>query len=453
MKAKLEQEVSHLKLGDRRRSKRFEKIVSRFVNSPSSSISQRGYDWSEIKGSYRFFNNEHVKESALMEGISKATHERCVQNEVVLCIQDTTDVAFDSSAEGLGYLDHGLGKGLMAHNILAIDSWGCPLGLLHQNIWARDHQQMGKTGGRRQRPVNDKESYRWLQGVKDSEHLLSDCKKMISIADREADIYELFALLRAPNSELLIRARHDRKTLLGNKMWAEVEQQALLAQFDLQVGHPRSEESRVAKMSIRAAMLVLAPPCHKEHLPAIFVYGLLVREESDCAAGKPLEWMLVTSMRVDNAQMAMQLVKWYSYRWRIERFHYILKSGCRLEVLQLHKVAALRKAIILYSLCAFKLMQLLYESRINADQPATNFLSEQECQVAYTCQYKAKLVQNLPLSLAKAVWLIARMGGYIGRNNDGPPGIKTLWRGLQKLQNILQFNHIVASTYPHSSSG
>lgn len=282
--------------------------------------------------------------------------------------------------------------------------------------------------------------------------MLTACKNIVTVADREADIYELFAMPRARNSELLIRATHDRKTLLGNVIWKEVEQQQVIASFDLEIGDPRTGEMRTVKMNIRSSMVLLAPPKTKAHLPAIIVHGLLVSPQ-DVTAQKGLEWRLISSTPVENEQTAIQFVRWYSYRWRIERFHYILKSGCRLEELQLRTLPALRKAVVTYSLSAFKLMQLLYESRVNPEQQATNYLSEQECQAIYIYNYKVKLLPKTTFTLSKAVWLIARMGGYIGRNNDGPPGIKTLWRGLQQLNTIMQVYHVTPPSYPHFGFG
>lgn len=452
MEVNLQEESCHLELGDKRREKRFVKIVEQLVNNPQRNICDRCYSWPDIKGTYRFLSNNNIKESALMDGISQATRERSLQKELILCLQDTTNIAFDSSADGLGYLDHGMGTGVMAHNILAVDDQGCPVGILHQNIWERDLSQRGKAKNRKERDITEKESNRWPQGLMACEKILSDCKKMVTVADREADIYELFAMPRAANSELLIRAVHDRKTLLGNTIWEEVAQQRIIGSFNAEIGNSHTGEITTVKMQIRTGMVLLAPPKTRPHLQAIIVNGLLVRQE-DATEQKGLEWRLISSMPIENEQMAKQLVKWYSYRWRIERFHYILKSGCKLEQLQLRTLPALRKAVITYSLAAFKLMEMLYQSRINPQQPATNYLSEQECQAVYIYNYQTKLVSNTSLTLSKAIWMIARMGGYIGRNNDRPPGIKTLWRGLQNLHSIMQVYQVSQPTYPHFGFG
>jgi hypothetical protein len=454
MNSHIEEELEHLHLGDLRRGRRFAKLLNQLVNNPASSITDRQYDWADVKGAYRFFSNENIKAPAIADAINKATLQRCLQNDTILCIQDTTNISFESSpAEGLGYLDRGYSTGLMSHNILAVDVKGIVLGILDQNIWARDIAQMGKTKRRNQRPISEKESNRWIEGLQHCERLLADCKKIITIADREADIYDLFARRRAINSELLIRATRDRKTLLGNSMWKEVEQSKQIARFELEIGNPLTGELRMGQMIIRTAMVLLAPPVNKASLPAICVHGLIIIEENAPKDHKPLEWRLISSMPVESPEMAMQLAQWYTYRWRIERFHYILKSGCKLEDLQLRTIDALKKAVLMYSLCAFKLMQLLYESRLNPEQPCTNFITREESEVIYIYNNKVKLVQKQPLTLSKAVWYIARMGGYPGRNNDGPPGIKTLWKGLQKVHTLMQIYGHNLPGYPQNSFG
>src|SRR4051812_36937801 len=212
MRVDLSVEMKHLKLGHKRRNIRFSRIVNRIVSNPSSSIPQALYDWAEVKGAYRFFSNDKVDVQVISTAIEEATKERCKNHQTVLSIQDTTNVCFSSSAEGLGYLDHGEGNGFMVHNTMAIDTQGCPVGLINQKIWVRARAEMGKRKTRAGRSIEDKESYKWIEGIENAEKVLKD-KHIIHIADREADIYELFTRPRAANSDLLIRATHERKTI------------------------------------------------------------------------------------------------------------------------------------------------------------------------------------------------------------------------------------------------
>ncbi len=442
MRIKIEEELRHLDLGDKRRNERLGTIIEQIVSQPGMSIPQLGYSWSDTKMTYHFYNNDKVSEDEVSKCVQKATVDRCLQAPIVLSIQDTTSANFNSSAAGLGYLDHGMGEGLMVHNTLAVDEQGCPLGMLYQKIWARDKSEMGKKKTRQQRAIKDKESYRWLESMHKVDDLLKeedslkDRPKIIHIADREADIYELFSEPRSANSELLIRCSHDRKTLLGNSMWQEIESEAVLATFELELPNSNSETVRKVQMEVKSGMVLLSPPKDKRGLPALMVYGLLVREVN--ATEKGLEWRIITTMPATIAEQALTFVRWYSYRWRIERFHYILKSGCRLEDLQLRNVKALRKAVVVYSLSAFKLMQLLYQARINPDQPCTTYLEKEEWQLLVSVHSKSPVVSRETPTLQQCVIMIARLGGYLARNNDGPPGIKNLWRGLQQLNAMVK---------------
>lgn len=436
MQVDLNNELSHLSLGDKRRDNRFIKIVRNKIGQPNAGIAELGEDWSDIKMTYAFYDNDKVSELAIAECVEQATVDRCLKKKTVLNLMDTTSINFSSSAEGLGYLDHGAGEGLMVHNSLAVDESGCPLGLLSQKIWARDKSEMSKTKFRGQKQIDQKESYRWIESMQQAEQRLQGHCLVVHIADRESDIYELFATARPVNSELLIRATHDRKTLLGNKMWEEVEQQPVLSSFELAIPKTTTEEMRKVPMEVRVSMIVLSPPNHKQQLPSLIVYGIVVKEAGK--KEKAIEWRLISSLPVNTAEQGMQYVRWYSYRWRIERFHYILKSGCRLKDLQLRNVKALRKAIRVYSLCAFKIMQMLYLSRSCPDQPCTTYFSDIEWKVLSGIDNKSPVISPRPPTLQQCVRMIAKLGGYIGRNNDGPPGVKDLWRGLQKLNTILK---------------
>lgn len=434
MRVDLHDEANHLFLGDKRRNDRFISIVEHKVNQPLESIPQMGESWSDIKMTYAFYDNDKIPESQIADCIERATVDRCLRSKIVLNVMDTTSISFSSSAEGLGYLDHGRGEGLMVHSSFALNEHGCPLGLLHQKIWSRDKSEMGKKKFRKQKHIAEKESYRWIESMQEAENLLAGIDLVVHIADRESDIYELFATPRRQGSELLIRAVHDRKTLLGNSMWKEIEEQPVLTSFEVEIPKVTTEEVKKVKMNIKAGMVLLSPPNNKTQLPSLIVYGIIVQSTNTSSA---LEWRLISTMPVQTAQQAMQCVSWYSFRWRIERLHYILKSGCRLEDLQLRRVKALRKAILVYSLCAFKIMQMLYLSRINPQQSCINYLEQDEWELLCCLNNKSPIPCHHPPTLQQCVIWIAKMGGYLARNNDGPPGVKNLWRGLQKLNTIL----------------
>ena len=436
MEVDLALELKYLDLNHEQRNARFSHTVNQLVNNPNSSIPQASSNWADTKGTYRFFSNKRVSIAAINTSITKATGERCEPYDVVLSVQDTTNVHFSSSAEGLGYLDHGRGNGFMVHSAMAIDDQGCPIGLLHQKVWARDKMTIGKTRIRTELDIEQKESYKWLEGIKASEGLLKNNKCIIHIADREADIYELFTMPKAANSEILIRATHERKTLLGNTIWEEIEAERAIAHFEVEIENPVTGLTEAIAMTVRTGMIILAPPKKKPQLSAILLYGIIVTE-SNPKTDKPLEWRLISTIPAKDEEQALQLVKYYTYRWRIERFHYILKSGCNLEELQLRDADALHRATLTYCLCAFKLMQILYQSRIKPDQPCSEYFTKMEWSILAMVHYKRRIISKQPLSLKLAVTIIAKLGGYIGRRNDGPPGIKNIWRGMKQLHAMM----------------
>jgi hypothetical protein len=213
-------------------------------------------------------------------------------------------------------------------------------------------------------------------------------------------------------------------------MWKEVEAQPVLSSFELGIPKVTTEGIGKVQMEVRVSMIMLSPPVNKPEQLSMIVYGILVKEIGKKEKG--LEWRLISTKPVNTASEALHFVQWYGYRWRIERFHYVLKSGCRVEELQMRNVKALRKAILVYSLCAFKIMQMLYSSRTEPDTPCTKYFSELEWKVLRSISSKSPVTNPRAPSLQEMVKEIAKLGGYIGRNGDGPPGIKNLWKGLQQ---------------------
>lgn len=438
MQALLKEERAHLSLGDERRNKRFISMVERKVSQPAASLPELGSDWREVKRRYEFYHNEKVQEAQWAAVVEKATVDRCSGHAVILHVLDTTNVRFSCHAEGLGYLDHSVAEGLLVHPSLLLDGAGGPLGLLHQKSWARDKKEMGKKKWRAKKAITEKESYPWIESLQKAEQRLREVPLLLHIADREADLYELFAPPRRPGLELLVRATHARSTLLGHSRWQEVDAQAVLYSFELEVPKVRSEEVSKVQMQLKAGLVMLAPPKCKAHLPALIVYGIVVEEVNPPPGEEALLWRLLTTLPVESATQALQLVRGYSYRWRIERFHYVLKSGCRLEDLPLRHGNALRKATILYSWCAFKIMQLLYLSRPPPTLSCTGFFVEEEWTLLTRLAQKHPVVSGPPPTLKQCVIMLAKLGGYLARNNDGPPGSKNLWRGLQKFTVCLE---------------
>ena len=371
----------------------------------------------------------------------------------MLAIQDTTDLDFTHhpATAGLGPLDHPALRGLKVHSVLAVSEAGIPLGLLHQAVWARDPEQVGKRHQRRQRKTADKESQRWLTAVQESEGAAPAGTTVVTVADREADIYDLFALPRRPGSELLIRAAHDRRVNEVGYMWETVGRAPVAGQYTFTVQRKEDVPARQATMSVRFTQVQVQPPRNRRpraSLPAVPITVVLAQEESAPEGVNPLQWLLVTTWAVTTFEDALHCVRWYSYRWLIERYHYVLKSGCHVEELQLEMAERLEKALATYCIVAWRLLWLTYEARRIPEAPCSLALETHEWQALYCTIHKTPVPPAEPPALQQAVSWIAQLGGFLGRKSDGHPGAKTIWRGLRRLNDIAATWQLLYSSPP-----
>ena len=406
--------------------------------APASSIPERSDTWGQCKATYRFLANESVSTEALGKLMNQSTAANCASHQKIVLCYDTTNVAFSSSsAKDLGYLDHGGGSGLMQHSTYCSTVEGHCLGLLAPEIWARDPKDKGKAKQRRSKPIEDKESFRWPKAIKAAEDLLTD-HSLIHVADREADIYEIFTAERKEGSSLLIRATHPRKISGGELLWKHLEGQRAAAVFDLPVKQ-KDGTTKVHTMEVRYGSFELQPPVHRKKLGAVKVRAVLVTEKGSTGAKGKLRWQLLTTLSLEDAAAAVEVVRLYSLRWNIERFHYVVKSGYGLEGLQLRTAAGLKRAMLLYSIGAIRLMQLQDGARGNPEADVEQYLSQEECralEVLDPDKGKGKAGKRIK-TVGGAVWVLGRLGGFLGRKCDGQPGIKNLWRGIKKLNAVI----------------
>ena len=212
MKSWAEEELKYADLGDRRRNKRLVKIVSDLAEQPNATVPQACGDWAGTQAAYDFWANPHILAEAIRDSHQQSTLDRVKQHETILAIQDTTELNFThhKSKKGMGHLDSRTSRGLKVHSVFCVSETGVPLGVLNQQVWARDISDIGKKHSRRKRETKDKESQRWLDSLSATEAVKPPDVKVVTVADREADIYDFLAKPRERNSELLIRAYQNR---------------------------------------------------------------------------------------------------------------------------------------------------------------------------------------------------------------------------------------------------
>ncbi len=206
---------------------------------------------------------------------------------------------------------------------------------------------------------------------------------------------------------------------------------------DLRRGDDRPP--RRAVLTIRFATLEIAPPSthpRRKQLPDLRLTAVLAEEEDPPAGQKPVRWWLLTTLPIEGLADAVQAVTWYTLRWLVERYHYVLKSGCRIEQLQL-ETAALERALATYAVVAWRLLWLTYEVRRDAEASCEAVLPRAQWELLHRVVHKTDTVPESPPSLREAVRQIARLGGFLGRKGDGEPGVKTIWRGLRRLDDLV----------------
>ena len=443
------EELKDADLGDARRNRRLVKIVSDLAAQPNSSVSQASGNWGATQAAYDFWANPRVKADDIITAHQTSTIYRVQAQQVVLAVQDTTELNFTHhpGKKGMGYLDSSKSRGLKVHSTFCVSSQGVPLGLLNQQVWARDIKELGKKHLRHKKEIKDKESQRQDSALGDTEAVIPDESTVVTVADREADIYDLLIAPRSPNSHLLIRASHNRYVQSLECSGAPSNQRLLdalapcpvMGQLTIEVHPQPDQEAREATLTVRATSVAIQPPkghLNYQKLSPISIQVIQAMENNPQTGVKPVSWLLLTTLPIVSFTNAVQCLRWYSYRWLIERYHFVLKSGCRLEQLQLETADRIERALATYTIVAWRLLWLTYEARYNKDATADTVFQTYEWQALYCHIHSTPTPTESPPTLNQCIRWIARLGGFLGRKRDGEPGVKTIWLGLRRLHDI-----------------
>lgn len=440
----VEAEMETLELGDPRRSARVKRMIEQFWAKPEASIPQASGSLADTKAAYRALGSEEVSAEEIRRAHARATAERVRGLRRLLVVQDTTALSFNTRAQtrGLGRLTKEGSRGLLVHSGLAVTPEGLPLGIVHQQVWAREEAER-KRQTRRNRLVEEKESFRWLETVDAVDSLLGGETEVWVAGDREADLFELFTMPRRAGVHLIVRAAHDRKVESEEAQYLleAVEGAPVLGEMEVAVPRSRKRQARTATLRVQAITLRLEPPRNhlgRGDLSPLRVSVVRVREMETTPAGEePVEWLITTTVPVHTLACAVEIVEAYAQRWKIERYHYVLKSGCRVEELQLESADRIERALAIYTVVAWRLMYMTYVARIAPELPCTTVLEEDEWQALFVVGSRRPkpLPEKVP-TLGEAVRMIAMLGGFLGRKGDGEPGIQSIWTGFRRLMDF-----------------
>lgn len=440
-------EFAHAELGDDRRTERLLMIATAFAQHPTASIPQACGPGPAIQGAYRFFENEDIDPEAIREAHQQSTLERVSRCPVVLALQDTSSLNYSSHPKTKGLGPIGTQRqnitGLLLHSTLTVTPTGQPLGVLHTSVRARDPETAGCARQRHSKPTAQKESQKWLDSLSACQQLASQCPNtlLVNVADREGDLYDVFAQAldnsESPNVHLLVRSNHNRK-LVGEDhlLWDVVAQRRSSGQLKVSVGRRAEQPARIATLRIRFSPVTLQAPLRKAGQPPLKLWAIQAREERPPKGSTPIEWRLLTTLPITCLEDACRSVGWYAQRWQIEVMHKVLKSGCKIEQRQLETAARLERVLAVDQVVAWRLLAMCKAAREQPDEAVSAWLSQAEWQALWSHVHQRLQPPETPPSVRQAVRWIGQLGGFMARKGDGQPGPITLWRGLQRLNDL-----------------
>ncbi len=435
-------------LGDERLNRRAALLLERLSSEPQLSIPAACKGLAETTAAYRFFDNERVSPEKMLQPHVEATLERIRHCERVLLVQDTTELDFTGRRAGgeLGPLNWPDRVGLFDHSMVAFSPEGLCLGVVGAQIWTRQGPPQNRL--RKSKPIQKKESARWIDGYKEACRIARQAQDtlIVSVADREGDIYELFveaqrAAARGNKAKWIVRSCQDRslpqlepgERYRHKKLRAAVRAAPLLGTRTCTVPRKQNRPAREAILQVRAASVRLKPPFRKgSKLPPVEVRAVMATEVDAPKGCEPLEWLLLSSLPASTLQEACQIIDHYLVRWQVETYFRVLKGTCRVEALQLRSVGRLKRCIVVKKIAAWRTLFVTHLSRVCPHAPCTVAFADAEWKSVHMVSEGGPLPAR-PLTLRRFVAMVAALAGYLGRKGDGPPGATRLCTGLQSM--------------------
>ncbi len=466
---RISRELRGADLGDPRRSRRLVEVASQMAQAPERSPGAACGGWSEAMAAYRLLASEQVTPEKILTPHRRALLERAAAQPCIAVIQDTSEMDFTvmKHMHGCGPLNDEYRRGIYLHSLYTVSESGLPLGVWDMDFMVRGEKSVRRALSRKQRPIEQRESYRWLEGYRRTQALaeaLPQCE-VFSLSDREGDLYDVFAAWAercaagGPVAQWIIRGKQDR-ALEGMEQGAPAKLFAALAagpklgemSFEIPVkiqnrkvkSGSRVKSVRSARtvcQEVRAMAVTARAPFRKGgRLPAVALWALWACEINPPEGEEPVCWLLLTSVPVTTLAAARRIIALYLRRWDIEVYHRVLKTGCRVEQLQLKGAGAVRNALAIYAITAWRILYLTHLGRVCPQQPCSMVFTEGEwkaaCAVARRGAGQAPQRDPPEPALGEFILMVARFGGALGRRSDGPPGAQVLWQGLARLRDF-----------------
>jgi Transposase DNA-binding len=448
----VEKEIAGCEFGDQRIKKRFNVLIGQMYNNIGETIPLACQDWANTKAAYRFLSNQNVDEEKILRGHFHSTKERFSKVDgPIFILHDTTTFSYQRCDQGTigGTYSIPTGKrdlygnaktytqcGILMHGSLAITPSGVPLGLAAVKFWTRK-KFIGRNGLSRRVnatrvDIEKKESYRWIENIKQSTELFGEAKRCVHIGDRESDIYEIFCLANELNTNFLVRSYVDRLANDGmSTINKEMRETAVKGIHRIEVINRHGAPSE-AKLQIKYRRINVAPPVGKEKRYSACDLTIIHAEEIGKPAGREkISWKLITNLPVTSKKSAVEKIKWYAMRWKIETFHKVLKSACKAEDSKLRTAENLTNLIAIYCILSWRVFWMTMINRIGENLPPCTALTDLEINLL-----DELIIGKSQKSLSAYLLKIAKLGGYLARASDPPPGNIVMWRGVRRLIDI-----------------
>lgn len=459
----IDQELAGCRFADERLGRRFGILMEQLSTGIGRTIPLACGDWAATKAAYRFLDNDRVSEAEILAGHFGATRERFAAVEgPILVLHDTTEFSFTrENAEAIG-ITHKVAKGqkdergrqrmhtvcgILMHSSLVVTTDGLPLGLTAIKLWTRKKfkgtnalKRKGIDGSKHsvnttRIPIEEKESIRWLENVRQSTANLGDASRCVHIGDRESDVYELFCECESLGSKFVFRTCVDRRAEHGERTVYEVmDEQRVKGVHRIEVRDNNGKPS-TAVLEIKYEKIKVCPPIGKEKRYGNLELTVIHATERGTPKDRGrIEWKLVTNLPVNCKADAIEKLEWYALRWKIEMFHKVLKSGCKAEESKLRTADRLANLIAMMCILAWRVLWLTMVNRTAPELPAKLVFTVTEM----------KLLEHLvpaedgptKRTVGRFLTLLARLGGHLNRKRDAPPGNMVLWRGMARLTDI-----------------
>jgi hypothetical protein len=441
------QDIQGVNFNSPRLESRLAQTLDAMTQHPGESILGAAGSRSQAKATYNMLGNDNFSVDEVKRNYAIETSKRMDVYKTVLLVQDTTTNNLNNhkKTDGLGWCDE-FNKGALIHTCMAITVDGVPLGVLSQQISTRPQRkdESATKSQKRLRPIEEKESYRWLETMTEANTYVPSNVNAIHICDREGDFYEFYAQALAINSKFIVRVIQNRIVQEHKKAFDYIKTVPSCGTVTVKI--PRDtrngKKARSAELEVRYAPITFCKPQirKEDHLPLeITAMMIHIVEAKSPDGAEPIEWFLLTTETVKNFDDAVSIVGYYVQRWKIERFHYVLKSGCQVEKIQERTFERQSILISLYTMVAIYIMALTYLAREAPETPCNSMFDEDEWKILYCAANKTKQAPEKPYTLKEAVKYLSKIGSFSGAPSDGDPGAKVIWRGLDRLFTLVEY--------------